>query len=350
MKLRLALCSLTIWSLIGCGTPGAPQPPSLHLPQAINDLKAVRRGDRVYLSWTAPAETTDGEGIRSEGKVLVCRALQTPSVASCRDKAGEVTLPATNAQADRRQTFVDDLGPLIAANDPRDFLTYNVIAANNRGRAAGPSNPVAVFLAPSVQAPHDVHAEIRPDGVVLTWLSQTTPSSRLNLQFAQRVYRKGESGEPVLLATIGSSDATYKDTTFTWEKPYTYMIAPVTRVLSRDGSKMLDEFEGESSAPLAITPHDTFPPAAPQGVQAVYSSGFVDLAWRPNTESDIAGYNVYRGGLKLNDKPVEASAFRDDKLQGVAPGTELTYFVTAVDTQGNESERSQPATERVPKP
>ena len=350
MKLRLALFSLTICGLVGCGTPGAPQPPSLHLPKPITDLKAVRKGDKVYLSWTAPAETTDGEGIRSEGTVLVCRALQTQSGANCRDKAGQVPLPPGNDRADRRQTFVDDVAPVIAADDPRDFFTYNVIAANDRGKTAGASNPVTVFLAPSVPVAKDVRVSVQPDTVVLAWTPQPPPASRLNALFAQRVYRAGESGDPVMLATLGSSDATYKDTTFTWEKPYTYTVAAVTKVLSRDGSKTLDEFEGESSAPMKITPHDTFPPAAPQALQAVYSSGFVDLAWRPNAESDIAGYNVYRGSQKLNDKPVGASAFRDDKLQGVAPGTELTYYVTAVDTQGNESERSQPATERVPKP
>lgn len=350
MKLRLALFSLTICGLVGCGTPGAPQPPSLHLPKPITDLKAVRKGDRVYLSWTAPAETTDGEGIRSEGTVLVCRALQTQSGANCRDKAGEVPLPPTNEKSDRHQTFVDDVAPVIGGNDPRDFFTYNVIAANGRGKTAGPSNPVAVFLAPTVAPAQNVHAEVQPDTVVLTWTPQAVPASRLNAQFAQRVYRTGESGEPVLLATLASGDPAYKDTTFTWEMPYTYTVAAVTKVLSRDGSKTLDEFEGEASAPVKITPHDTFPPAAPQALQAVYSSGFVDLAWSPNTESDIAGYNVYRGTQKLNNKPVGASAFRDDKLQGVAPGTELTYFVTAVDTQGNESARSEPATERVPKP
>lgn len=371
MKLRLALCSLTIWSLIGCGTPGAPQPPSLHLPQPITDLKAVRRGDKVYLSWTAPAETTDGEGIRAEGAVLVCRALQTPSVASCRDKAGDVTLPATNAQADRRQTFVDDIGPLLAANDPRDFLTYNVIAANNRGRTAGPSNPVAVFLAPSVRAV-TLHAAVQREGVKLyTSIMNGPPSSRFNTRYFCRFERQvGEvtsvvenpfaltsSSPPLDHGFVGFADSSLEviDRNPVWEKPQTYTFICRARVLSRDGTKVLDEFDSEPSNPVTITPHDTFPPAAPQGVQAVYSSGFVDLAWHPNTESDIAGYNVYRqvangAAQKANDKPVVASAFRDDKLEGVAPGTELTYYVTAVDTQGNESERSQPATELVPKP
>jgi hypothetical protein len=135
-----------------------------------------------------------------------------------------------------------------------------------------------------------------------------------------------------------------------WEKPQTYTFICRTRVLSRDSTKVLDEFDSEPSNPVTITPHDTFPPAAPQAVQAVYSSGFIDLAWHPNTEGDIAGYNVYRGQQKLNAQLVTASAFRDDKLQGIAPGTELFYYVTAVDSQGNESARSEAATERIPRP
>jgi hypothetical protein len=350
MKLRLALSSLTISLLAGCGTPGAPLPPSLHLPTPITDLKAERKGDKVRLTWTAPVETTDGQGIRSEGTVLVCRALQTPSAAGCREKVGQLPLMPANTQANRKQTFVDDIGPAIAANDLRDFFIYNLIAANNRGRSAGPSNPVTAFLAPSVRPASDLRAQVQPDTVVLTWTPQSLPASRLNAQFAQHVYRQAENTEPQLLATLSTAESTYRDATFMWEKPYTYTVIAVTKVLSRDGSKTLDEFESESSAPVRITPHDVFPPAAPQAVQAVYASGFIDLAWHPNGESDIAGYNVYRGSEKLNAKPVATSAFRDDKLQGIAPGTEVVYYVTAVDTQGNESPRSQPATERIPRP
>ena len=372
MKLRLALCSLTISLLIGCGTPGAPQPPSLHLPKAVTDLKAVRKGDKVYLSWAAPAETTDGEGIRSEGTVLVCRALQTPSAANCRDKAGQVPLLPTNATPNRRQTFVDDVGPAIAANDPRDFFTYNVIAANNRSKSAGPSNPVAVFLAPSVR-PVRLNANVEHDGVRLyTSILPLPPISRFNAKYLCQFQKYLEGTAPTIvgeefdLAPVGrpgetgfvDHSAEVIDRNTVWEKPQTYTFFCKTKVLSHDGSKTLYEFEGESAAPLAVTPHDVFPPAAPQAVQAVYSSGFIDLSWHSNTESDIAGYNVYRswswherkGGVgKLNAQPITASAFRDDKLEGLPPDTEIWYTVTAVDTQGNESAQSKSATERIPR-
>lgn len=352
MKLRLALFLLTISLLAGCGTPGAPQPPSLQLPKPIEDLQAVRRGDKVYLTWTAPNETTDGEGIRWQGKVRVCRALQTPSVASCRDQAGELPLLQTMVAGDRRQTFTDDISSLIHGH--QDFLTYNVIAASNRGRVAGPSNPVAVFLAPSAPAVTGLRATVEPDAVRLEWSpASLPPSDRLRTEYSYRVMRvsEGTNGSP---AQLPPQSTVYRDKSFAWEKRQTYTVFGVTKVLSRDGSQTLAEFEGEPSAPVTITPHDAFPPAAPQALQAVFSGGFIDLTWRPNVEPDIAGYNIYRSlageaPRKLNAQPVISPAFRDDKLQGVTAGAEVTYMVTALDTQGNESAQSQPATERVPR-
>ena len=90
------------------------------------------------------------------------------------------------------------------------------------------------------------------------------------------------------------------------------------------------------------------------GLQAVFSSvgqkPFVDLTWAPNSETDVAGYNVFRrtaGGewQKLNQKPAQVPSFRDESVQ---PGTKYEYSVSAVDLRGNESPRSAPTTEEVP--
>ncbi len=47
--------------LSGCGMPGAPLPPSLHLPNPVIDLKAKRTGSQVCaeLNWTMPKKDTD---------------------------------------------------------------------------------------------------------------------------------------------------------------------------------------------------------------------------------------------------------------------------------------------------
>src|SRR3954447_1081618 len=76
----------------GCGTPGAPQPPSLRLPKPVSDLEAIRKGDDVYLRWTAPTKTTDNAGIKpgGVGTTRICRGYVTGQPDSCRDVAADI--------------------------------------------------------------------------------------------------------------------------------------------------------------------------------------------------------------------------------------------------------------------
>ncbi len=84
---------------------------------------------------------------------------------------------------------------------------------------------------------------------------------------------------------------------------------------------------------------DTTAPNAPANLTGSVPSGNVSLDWFNNTESDLAGYNVYRaasGGsfVKVNNALVSASAYVDST---VAASTTYLYRVTAVDNSGNES-------------
>jgi fibronectin type 3 domain-containing protein len=114
------------------------------------------------------------------------------------------------------------------------------------------------------------------------------------------------------------------------------------------------EVEGEDTPEVKVFANDVFPPAVPTGLQAVFSGPgqqpFVDLVWTPDTDADLAGYNVYRresgeSVVKLNSEPVRTPAFRDTQ---VASGKSYFYSVSAVDQHGNESARSEEATETVP--
>ena len=84
---------------------------------------------------------------------------------------------------------------------------------------------------------------------------------------------------------------------------------------------------------------DTMPPAAPIGLFAIGANRSVALDWDDNSDSDLAGYNVYRGTTpgvyaKVNTSLVTASAYSDT---GLTNGTEYYYVVRAVDTSNNES-------------
>src|ERR1700723_2249487 len=69
----VGLSALWIAGAAGCGTPGAPQPPSLNLPQTVTDLSATRAGDRVILTWTCPKKNTDKLAIKGDITVRLCR-------------------------------------------------------------------------------------------------------------------------------------------------------------------------------------------------------------------------------------------------------------------------------------
>jgi hypothetical protein len=88
---------------------------------------------------------------------------------------------------------------------------------------------------------------------------------------------------------------------------------------------------------------DTTPPTTPTGLTATAGYIPVILDWNDNSESDLAGYNVYRsttsgsGYGKLNSILLTDSNYIDD-----INTTDVTYYyvVTAVDTLSNESNYS----------
>jgi hypothetical protein len=351
--LLLPVCAI----LLGCGTPGAPQPPSLHLPKPVNDLQAVRKGDVVYLRWTVPTETTDGQGVKTLGTTRICRGYATDQPGSCKDIVAD--LPSA-ASTRGYQEFTDNISQYIGG--ARDFLTYTVRVNSVRNRNAGLSNAVTVFTAPSLPPPSEVTAKLLPAAVQLSWESPEPPqSANLKTNYLYRVVRSGDStpkGQParVVIAELPAkrASAMVLDKNFTWEKTYHYRFVGVTQVISREG-KQLAEFEGEDSPAVTIVAHDVFPPARPSGLQAVYSAlddrKFIDLTWTPNDESDLTGYNVYRkdqensAPVRINTELVKTSSFRDEN---VASGKTYVYSVTAVDARGNESPTSESANEKVP--
>ena len=144
------------------------------------------------------------------------------------------------------------------------------------------------------------------------------------------------------------------DHSFEWEHAYDYKVTSVTHVRLPGGESM--EFEGDDSPVVHVFTRDIFPPATPTGLQAVFSGvgqkPFIDLTWAPNTESDLAGYNVFRNepGEKprqINRELVKAPSFRDED---VVAGHRYIYSVSAVDERGNQSPRSETAVESVPLP
>ncbi|MCL6472404.1 MAG: CehA/McbA family metallohydrolase [Firmicutes bacterium] len=91
-------------------------------------------------------------------------------------------------------------------------------------------------------------------------------------------------------------------------------------------------------------------PEPPEGLKYNLSDKTIHLVWSPNKEKDLAGYNIYRvdsNGVtkQLNGYPVISVQFKDDINQ---PGENYSYYVTAIDVAGNESEASNVVTLGIP--
>ena len=355
LSLVTTLCVL----LSGCAQTGPPLPPSLELPKPPSDLRAGRKGNRVTLTWTEPTRTTDRQSVRYLGPTRICRSLEA-EMKECGNPVGQLPPPPGPPQPSRAmqaepQVFADPLPPPIHEQNPTGDITYAVEVLNRDGRSAGLSNRVQVAAVPTLPPPPDFHAELAASGVEFTWTSAGETSAPPGVQHRYRIYRRDETAGKDAIASevpIGEAGPMHtQDSTFEWEKTYLYRITSVS-ILIRPGGEA--QVEGDDSPTARIMAHDTFPPAVPAGLQAVYSGEgqkpFVDLIWAPVTDADLAGYNAYRREadntpVKLNSELVKSPSYRDS---AVASGKTYFYSVSAVDVRGNESARSEEANETVP--
>ena len=360
--LALAFVALLAALVPGCASPGAPQPPSLRLPKPVDDLTATRKGDHVLLTWTSPSQTTDSENIRRVGSTQVCRGINAFPMGQCENKLATLNdaqvTHATKTTAVARHDYTDTLTTDLQSRYPLGEATYALSDLNPSGHSAGLSNQVRVPLAPTLPAPSALKANVTADGVALAWPETTPPVQNESLHYLYRILRDNltDPKQPELIAgevaVTDQPSIAFVDHNFDWEARYAYHVTPITQV--QQAGKEPVEIEGDDSPSVDVLAHDIFPPATPTGLQAVYSGigqkPFIDLTWAPNLERDLAGYNVYRhesgsAPVKINSEVVQAPSYRDPNVQ---PGHTYLYSVSAVDERGNESGKSEEASEKAP--
>ncbi len=341
--------------LTACASIAPPQPPSLDLPKPPADLHAVRKGNKVNLSWTIPTTTTDRRTIRELGVTRICRGAKT-KLSDCGTPVGSMPPSSSKPLAKNNASYSDSLPDHFLGDNPDSFLTYAVEVLNEGGRGAGLSNQVQVSTVRTLPPPRDFRASVTGQGVVLSWTGEAAAQRSSVVHYVDRVYRRpADSAAWTALGSVpvqGEGALSFTDSNIEWEKTYEYRAETVT-VIAESGKPEL-QIEGDDTAEIKVFAHDVFPPAVPAGLQAVFSGPgqqpFVDLIWAPVSDIDLDGYNVYRheegvSPVKLNAQVVKVPAYRDMNVQA---GTTYFYSVSAVDVRGNESARSEEASERVP--
>lgn len=363
----LLLCSLFI---AGCASPSEPYERKAPTPQAVNDLIATRSGNDVALSFTLPNEAMDRRPLATPLTIEIYRdfepspgaagpPLQPPASPTLR-----ITIPASmvDRYSDQgRVHYTDALSAEDFAQHAGSVAVYVVRTSASPKKISANSNAAAIGVQPAPQAIDDLKADVTSSAIVLAWtppkpLADATPTIAGYRLYRAEAAAGATADNPLLksgFARIGEAppdSQSFRDGQFTFGVTYVYSV----RGFSQYSAHAL---ESADSNLAVITPRDTFPPAAPQGLIAVLVPAqgnvpaHVELSWAISPETDLAGYNVYRTErvgvqpTRLNTELLLTPSFRDMNVQ---PGHVYFYTVTAVDNSGNESASSATASGDVP--
>lgn len=212
--------------------------------------------------------------------------------------------PTTAAEVySKSNTFADDVYYLKMSNNSNCtlYVFYLTVAFD--------------YVPPA--APTSLAAQPLESAINLTWGAVATAKS----------YNVYQDGTKVNQSQITATN--YKVTGLTNGKTYSFAVSSVD-VMGIESSKSASVF----AAPIEP---DTTPPPVPTELIGVGRDTKVELAWNGVIANDLAGYNVYKDGVKLNTSLITLTSY---SVSGLTNGTVYKFEVTSVDFSGNESAKS----------
>ncbi|WP_263416739.1 fibronectin type III domain-containing protein [Terriglobus albidus] len=298
----------------------------------------------MTLHLTLPKTTTDNEPLDRDSSVEICRSEGTSECAPV------IKVPISKIN-DLRDTL-----PQTLASGAAVEVHYQVRITNAAGRAAGWSKPVTVAGGDAPDQIQGLQASLGGTGLLLRWAPSAAPCDEIRIERIEpdraqpkkktSIERKREQQQIVLAvpATQGDPGGAV-DATAEAGQRYVYRLERRRRL--RLGTDEIWVAGAATELDTGVL-RDTTPPAVPQSLEALSSESGISLSWQPGTETDLAGYVVYRvddsGELRLTAMPVTAPQFTDTTA---IKGKQYRYRVAAVDRAGNESAKSEPVTEEM---
>ena len=310
-----------------------------------------QKGPAFELTFTRPTNAADGERLTKPLEIEIFRTLTKP---------GE-KLPATPpgsrawltlSTGDLAQFAEGEKIVFMARFSDTEFAQWQGASFafavrglthgfRNRVLESEPSNIVRATLLDVSGPIENLRIKTAEKALDLSWTppSRSLSGQALSSLSAYRVYWS-QTGKPASFQIRGETKTpTFSDSDFAFDHSYFYKVCAIFR----QGDQ---EAESEDSAITPITPHDTFPPAPPTNVSALFTASAVELVWTANREPDLAGYNIYRRekeGVpqKINVELLRTPTFEDRSVQ---LGHQYLYRVTSVDETRNESSPSEEVT------
>jgi hypothetical protein len=375
----LFLLCVCLW---GCASPGEPVERKPPVPTPIKDLAAEQAGNTVVLTFTLPRETADRRPLKQPPDIEIYRSFSGANAgASLKSRSAPpgllVTIPSAMVSHYTEQghiRYVDELTPEVFRQDANESAIYIVRTRASMKKSSPDSNSVSVRVYPAAEPIEDLKAAVAHSAVTLTWTApQTSPIGPAPAVKEYRIYRaevptprtsseppsRGQqqapasptpTWKPTPRKIAETQSTTYQDARAEWGKTYVYSVRSVAEYSG-------EEVASSDSNLATITVRNIVPPSAPHGLVVVFvpaegeTPAHLDLSWGINSETDVAGYNVYRseqqgtGGTRLNSELLPTPAFRD---MSTVVGHRYFYSVTAVDRSGNESAPSARVSGDVP--
>jgi hypothetical protein len=353
----LILC-LLVFLLSACGKIGPPEAPIPRAPLVIDELIVAQDGARIILSFpiVRTARSTKLQRIdiyrliESENDPLgiTPETFTTRAMVIGTIPQEEIPLASTVI------TYPDDFNIKNGIRNSRYRYAVRLVTAS--GTAAAISNFATITPLLDLALPaKELRTRQLETAIEIAWTAPTanengtTPANIL----AYNIYRRaGDTDQaPVKLNPEPLTASRYFDRNFQFGAKYEYVIRGLSALPGN--ASVNNAIEGNFSKPVSHTTVDTFPPSAPSPVQIASIGGIVSLFWPTNPEPDVTGYNIYRAEqekapaaewIKLNPQLHKPSSIRDDKVQ---VNKRYYYQITAVDSFGNESARSETVSEVV---
>jgi predicted small lipoprotein YifL len=350
--LFLLLSGLTV--LPGCGKKGPIQVPLVRTPQTAQKFSVFQRGGKVFLNWMNPEATIAGSPIGDVAAVEIWLIKEERS-------GGGVAKKWSGAEFENKAELLtrisaDQFSGLRAAEaagnelryfylpEGKDFgsktLTFALRVRDKKMRASGFTEPVSLELIVPPPPPQKVEAVVFEDHIQVRWEAQEGAGKDAESAKPRgyNIYRSEGESPALKLNSALIMKQVYLDKEFSFGRTYRYFIRTVL--------VSAPQVESEDSGAVEITAQDSFPPARPSGLTAIGGSGFIALSWEAGRESDLAGYRVWRRIAEKGEFVLIASltatesSFQDAKVE---KNRRYEYAISALDTAGNESQKSEPA-------
>jgi len=330
--------------LAACAAEGPPKPPRIQRPVPVADLAVSQIGRTLRLTFSAPQLATDGRRLTKPIEIQIFRQI-TPAGHSAPKSFlavkpwAEITpgeLP--RFQRGQRIIYEDHLSPQRFNASIGDLFSFAVLTLT-RGFAGRPRESDLSNLAQAqilnVSPPiENLRAVQEPECLQFRWdpPKHSLAGGPLPALAGYRVYRSGAAQKEPLMLRTAAKESFYCDRKFKFNHTYLYR---VQAVFAQNGYTA----ETGDSKVAAVTPRRIFPPPPPMDLEAVYTGRAVALIWKPASAPNVAGYNIYRENFRgsferLNEGLLRTPTFEDRLM---TPDSRYIYWVTAVDTAGNES-------------